>query len=142
MQLLQHTNVTQTHIVAVGLQEMIEGRFEGARCSAQLHGGATWEEVRVWLMWLCATCHIPASGSHPSRIMFHIFSHILNTHMFIHQVVGDCLALHAIARNLRAARHANGALRLDNARLTFSLDKDGNPVGGRGRGVTCVWLRI
>mmetsp|Transcript_30979 Transcript_30979/g.79024 ORF Transcript_30979/g.79024 Transcript_30979/m.79024 type:complete len:1166 (-) Transcript_30979:319-3816(-) len=45
------------------------------------------------------------------------------------EVIGDCLALHTIARNLRAARHANGALRLDNCRLTFALDKEGNPTG-------------
>lgn len=36
--------------------------------------------------------------------------------------------MHSIARNLRQRRFASGALRLDNTKLTFSLDTDGNPV--------------
>ena len=44
------------------------------------------------------------------------------------QVIGDCLTLHKIAQSLRAARHASGAVRLDNVRMAFGLDKDGNPV--------------
>jgi len=44
------------------------------------------------------------------------------------EVVGDCLALHQIAMRMRKARFDNGALRLDNVRLTFRMDKDGNPV--------------
>jgi hypothetical protein len=31
---------------------------------------------------------------------------------------------------MRRRRFDEGALRLDNVRLTFSLDKDGNPVRG------------
>ena len=50
--------------------------------------------------------------------------------MDLWQVVSDSLALHSIARNLRKARFDNGALRLDNIRLFFKLDKDGNPVSG------------
>ncbi|GAX84362.1 hypothetical protein CEUSTIGMA_g11784.t1 [Chlamydomonas eustigma] len=44
------------------------------------------------------------------------------------QVVEDSLALNAIARHLRRSRFDNGALRLDNTKLFFKLDKDGNPV--------------
>jgi hypothetical protein len=51
-------------------------------------------------------------------------------------VIGDCLSLHRIARNLRATRFNElGALRLDNMRLFYKLDKDGNPVGGHSGGV-------
>lgn len=39
-------------------------------------------------------------------------------------VEADCLALHRLAQALRAARFANGALRLDNTRLSFVLDKE------------------
>lgn len=35
--------------------------------------------------------------------------------------------LNAVARRLREARFANGALRLDNVKLTFKLDSNGNP---------------
>ncbi|GAB4816026.1 hypothetical protein N2152v2_003072 [Parachlorella kessleri] len=45
------------------------------------------------------------------------------------EVVGDSLTLHRIARNLRRRRYDNGALRLDNVRLYFQLDDDGNPDG-------------
>lgn len=44
------------------------------------------------------------------------------------QVQSDSLALHAIARRLRSRRFANGALRLDNTRLYFTLDAEGQPV--------------
>jgi DIS3-like exonuclease 2 len=44
------------------------------------------------------------------------------------QVEADSLALHAIARRLRERRFANGALRLDNTRLYFTLDASGRPV--------------
>ncbi|GLI69509.1 hypothetical protein VaNZ11_014144 [Volvox africanus] len=44
------------------------------------------------------------------------------------QVEADSLALWSLAKQLRAARFAGGALRLDNTRLFFSLDNDGNPV--------------
>ena len=43
------------------------------------------------------------------------------------QVQGDVLALHGIAAKLRAKRFGSGALRLDNTKLNFSLDADGNP---------------
>ncbi len=43
------------------------------------------------------------------------------------QVQGDVLALHGIAVKLRAKRFGSGALRLDNTKLNFSLDADGNP---------------
>jgi hypothetical protein len=46
------------------------------------------------------------------------------------QVEADSLALHAIARRLRARRFGNGALRLDNTRLYFTLDAEGQPVAG------------
>ena len=44
------------------------------------------------------------------------------------QVVHDVLALNSIARHLRAGRVANGALRLDNTKLFFGMDDDGNPI--------------
>ncbi|KAF5827102.1 hypothetical protein DUNSADRAFT_1322 [Dunaliella salina] len=44
------------------------------------------------------------------------------------KIVQDCLTLNKIAQALRAARFASGAVRLDNVRVTFGLDKDGNPV--------------
>eukprot|EP00955_Chlamydomonas_euryale_P034208 349716-Chlamydomonas_euryale.AAC.2 len=37
------------------------------------------------------------------------------------------MALNGVARMLRAARFAGGALRLDNTKLFFKMDKDGNP---------------
>eukprot|EP00887_Chlorella_sp_A99_P000156 scaffold16.g156.t1 len=43
------------------------------------------------------------------------------------EVVADSLALQHIAANLRRRRFEGGALRLDNTRLYFSLDDDGNP---------------
>ena len=43
------------------------------------------------------------------------------------QVVGDSQALHRIACALRKARYDAGALRLDNTRLFFRLDEQGNP---------------
>ncbi|KIY95373.1 hypothetical protein MNEG_12589 [Monoraphidium neglectum] len=46
------------------------------------------------------------------------------------EVEADSLALHAIARRLRARRFGNGALRLDNTRLYFTLDAEGQPVAG------------
>lgn len=44
------------------------------------------------------------------------------------QIIEDSLALHTIARRLRGRRFDNGALRLDNTKLTFSMDTGGNPV--------------
>ena len=38
------------------------------------------------------------------------------------------LALNGIARHLRAGRVANGALRLDNTKLFFGMDANGNPI--------------
>lgn len=43
------------------------------------------------------------------------------------QVVADSLALARIAAVLRRRRYENGALRLDNTRLFFKLDAEGNP---------------
>lgn len=45
------------------------------------------------------------------------------------QVVDDVLCLAKVARNLRTARFDSGALRLDNIKLYFALDGDGNPCG-------------
>jgi exoribonuclease R len=45
------------------------------------------------------------------------------------QVVEDVLCLAKVARNLRKDRFDSGALRLDNIKLGFTLDADGNPVG-------------
>ena len=45
------------------------------------------------------------------------------------QVVADSLTLSRIARNLRRRRFEGGALRLDNVKLYFKLDADGNPEG-------------
>ena len=42
-------------------------------------------------------------------------------------MVGDILALNRIARKLHHRRFENGALRLDNVKLSFKLDGDGNP---------------
>lgn len=44
------------------------------------------------------------------------------------QVVEDVLALNGIARHLKAGRASNGALRLDNTKLYFKMDDNGNPV--------------
>ncbi|KAL6768182.1 RNB1 [Auxenochlorella protothecoides x Auxenochlorella symbiontica] len=44
------------------------------------------------------------------------------------EIKRDCLALHALAKALRAARFQRGALRLDNTKLSFALDEAGNPV--------------
>eukprot|EP00192_Tetraselmis_astigmatica_P002303 CAMPEP_0117691284 /NCGR_PEP_ID=MMETSP0804-20121206/25625_1 /TAXON_ID=1074897 /ORGANISM="Tetraselmis astigmatica, Strain CCMP880" /LENGTH=998 /DNA_ID=CAMNT_0005504481 /DNA_START=114 /DNA_END=3110 /DNA_ORIENTATION=- len=44
------------------------------------------------------------------------------------EVVSDVLRLNSVARRLRAARFDAGALRLDNVKLSFKLNKDGNPV--------------
>ncbi len=50
------------------------------------------------------------------------------------QVVGDVLALHRIAAARRRARFENGALRLDNVKLNFTLDADGNPIDAHQHG--------
>ena len=50
------------------------------------------------------------------------------------QVHWDVLALHGIAAKLRAKRFGSGALRLDNTKLNFSLDADGNPDGAHPHG--------
>ncbi len=50
------------------------------------------------------------------------------------QVQGDVLALHGIAAKLRAKRFGSGALRLDNTKLNFSLDADGNPEDAHPHG--------
>ncbi|KAL0046957.1 hypothetical protein WJX82_002966 [Trebouxia sp. C0006] len=44
------------------------------------------------------------------------------------EVVEDVLALNGIARHLKAGRASNGALRLDNTKLYFKTDDNGNPV--------------
>ena len=43
-------------------------------------------------------------------------------------VMEDSLVLWKVAKRLRRSRFDSGALRLDNARLSFKLDKDGNPT--------------
>ena len=53
------------------------------------------------------------------------------------QVQGDVLALHGIAAKLRAKRFGSGALRLDNTKLNFSLDADGNPDDAHPHGAAC-----
>ena len=50
------------------------------------------------------------------------------------QVQEDVLALHGIAAKLRAKRFGSGALRLDNTKLNFSLDADGNPEDAHPHG--------
>lgn len=45
------------------------------------------------------------------------------------QVIGDSLALNSVAVKLRAARFQNGALSMDNIKLSYVMDKDGDPVG-------------
>lgn len=50
------------------------------------------------------------------------------------QVVGDVLALNRIARNLHRRRFENGALRLDNVKLVFRLDAEGNPASCEAHG--------
>ena len=42
-------------------------------------------------------------------------------------MVRDSLTLHRIAAALRKRRYDGGALRLDNTRLYFKLDGEGNP---------------
>lgn len=50
------------------------------------------------------------------------------------QVVHDVLTLHEVAVNLRRRRFENGAIRLDNVKLYFTLDADGNPVAATSEG--------
>ncbi len=60
-----------------------------------------------------------------------------------------------LAKQMRAARFAGGALRLDGVRLFYQLDKDGNPVTaapyvqqvrlqlfGAARVCVCVCVRV
>ena len=51
------------------------------------------------------------------------------------------LALHEIAAKLRAKRFGSGALRLDNTKLNFSLDADGNPEDAHPHGKPCTTRR-
>jgi DIS3-like exonuclease 2 len=44
-------------------------------------------------------------------------------------VVDNVIALNGLACEMRRARFDSGALRLDNTKLTFKLDSDGNPDG-------------
>ena len=65
-----------------------------------------------------------------SRALFQTFSHASRApkaEMHAVQVQADVLALHGIAAKLREARFGSGALRLDNTKLDFTLDADGNP---------------
>ena len=57
------------------------------------------------------------------------------------QVQADVLALHGIASKLRAKRFQSGALRLDNVKLDFRLDADGNPCEATPHGAHCSLLR-
>lgn len=50
------------------------------------------------------------------------------------QVIEDVLALHKIAAARRRERFQNGALRLDNVKLNFTLDADGNPCDAHPHG--------
>ncbi|KAJ7569501.1 hypothetical protein O6H91_01G081300 [Diphasiastrum complanatum] len=43
------------------------------------------------------------------------------------QIIGDIRALHGIAKRMRELRFEGGALKLDNSKLLFVLDGDGNP---------------
>ncbi len=49
-------------------------------------------------------------------------------------MVEDVLTLHKIAAARRKARFQNGALRLDNVKLNFQLDADGNPCDAHPHG--------
>lgn len=44
------------------------------------------------------------------------------------QMADDILHLHGIAQQLRGRRYAEGSLRLDNVKISFELDGEGNPV--------------
>ena len=50
------------------------------------------------------------------------------------QVIEDVLVLHKIAAARRRERFQNGALRLDNVKLNFTLDADGNPCDAHPHG--------
>jgi hypothetical protein len=50
------------------------------------------------------------------------------------QVVEDVRALQGIAAVMRRVRYENGALRLDNVKLNFDLDSDGNPCAAHPHG--------
>ena len=50
------------------------------------------------------------------------------------QVVGDVLNLHGIASRLRAQRFERGCLKLDNVKLSFQMDNDGNPLAASPHG--------
>ena len=56
------------------------------------------------------------------------------------QVHADVLALHGIASEMRARRFRGGALRLDNVKLDFRLDADGNPCEATPHGARIVTL--
>lgn len=49
-------------------------------------------------------------------------------------MVGDVKALHALAMTMRKQRYENGALSLDNLKLRFALDDDGNPASAEPEG--------
>lgn len=46
----------------------------------------------------------------------------------------DVLTLHKMAAAMRRRRFENGALRLDNVKLNFTLDADGNPCDAHPHG--------
>ena len=57
-------------------------------------------------------------------------------------MVHDVVALNGIARHLRAGRVANGALRLDNTKLFFGMDANGNPISAAPYGKSVIHLPI
>lgn len=101
--------------------------LEGQAPPCELSGGHTWPEVgvgachaaalRAAALCMQACCACSATPG-PSPLTWRPAL----------QVVQDSLTLHRIASGLRARRFDSGALRLDNTRLYFQLDGQGNPV--------------
>lgn len=113
---------------------------EGEEPPCELSGGHTWPDVSLLrcaalrhaapccgmacraLLWhgrLCCAAPLQVPGRNDFSICVHLLTQS--------QVVSDSLTLHRIASALRKRRFDGGALRLDNTRLFFKLDGDGNP---------------
>ena len=126
-------------------QRMIEGTFTGRDPAEEpmpclLQPGHTWEQVpptplAVSLPPFSSCITLARIFQPPSLFLFPRLSHreaspwrepLTPPHP--RQVVDDVLTMNSVARKLRAARHKEGALRLDNVKLNFRLDTDGNPV--------------
>jgi hypothetical protein len=90
------------------------GCADAAWGRGKVEGGALWQQGAV------------TTFSHASR------APKAETHAV--QVQADVLALHGIAAKLREARFGSGALRLDNTKLDFTLDADGNPDNAHPHG--------